>query len=160
MPPKKKNKTPVDKLADVTFDTAFSAFHLVAGEMEKNRYQDGSDTSARFIPSGLMRAAAKTSDAKGGSHTLQVRGVTDSNVKAMKSAIGHSGSLSSSNFLVREELELVSAEGTLRFFLPQLTQHSHRARSCKQQVWRKVCHQGWRFPLRDPLHCKQTWFLE
>ena len=51
------------------------------------------------------------SDGKGGSHELQVRGVTDSNVVAMKATIGHSGSLSSANFLVREELELVTEEG-------------------------------------------------
>ena len=65
------------------------------------------------------------SDGKGGSHELQVRGVTDSNVVAMKATIGHSGSLSSANFLVREELELVTEEGPSLLFLTQNTHAAH-----------------------------------
>jgi len=126
MPPKSKKKSKAtSKLEDVTYDAAFSAFHIIAGQMEKFRFNDGSDTSARFIPTDLMRAAAMTSDGKGGSHELQVRGVTDSNVVAMKATIGHSGSLSSANFLVREELELVTEEGPSLLFLTQNTHAAH-----------------------------------
>ena len=113
--PKKKSVSTVN-LDDVTFDAAFEAFNEVASQME--HYRDcgaNGDASASYIPVRLMKSAATTTDAAGAPHELLVRGLTQSNVAAMKNTIGISGSLSSTNFLVREEFVEVPEAGACLF---------------------------------------------
>jgi hypothetical protein len=118
MPPKKKK--PSQDVAAITFEAAFTAFNAISTSMEAFRH-DGADgdSSARWVPVPLMKSAAMCKNAQGAPHELLVRGLTQSNVVAMKNTIGISGSLSSSNFLVREEFEEVPEKGTC-LFVPEL----------------------------------------
>ena len=114
MPAKKSVQSPptvTEKAAEVTSDEALSAFQDIAKEMEMHRStsEDGG-VAAWNIPVDLMKAAAMaTSD--GQQHALMVRGLTTSNVANMKNTLGHSGSLSSANFLVREEMLSATKDG-------------------------------------------------
>ena len=112
--PKKKSVSTVN-FDDVTITAAFEAFNEVS-QMENFRDcgPDG-DASASYIPVRLMKSAATTTDAAGAPHELLVCGLTQSNVVAMENTIGISGSLSSTNFLVREEFVEVPEAGACLF---------------------------------------------
>ena len=114
MPAKKSVQSPptvTEQAAEVTSAEALIAFQDIAKEMEMHRStsEDGG-VAAWNIPVDLMKAAAMaTSD--GQQHALMVRGLTTSNVANMKNTLGHSGSLSSANFLVREEMLSATKDG-------------------------------------------------
>ena len=111
MPAKGKKVALKDQLDDVTFSDAFSAFHHISDTMQKHQKTDGGRVSAFFLPVARLKAAAMTKGANGEENELAVRGVTSSNVIAMRDSIGHSGALMSANFLVCEQLEQVSETG-------------------------------------------------
>lgn len=128
MPVKGKKKKASANVEDVTFTDAFSAFHTIADTMRGHQKTEGNRISAFLLPVTLLRAAAMTKDANGEAHELAVRGVTASNVEAMRDSIGHSGALSSANFLVCEQLEEVSEEGSAA----ELTSHPTLTFACAE----------------------------
>ena len=130
MPAKGKKVALKDQLDDVTFSDAFSAFHHISDTMQKHQKTDGGRVSAFFLPVARLKAAAMTKGANGEENELAVRGVTSSNVIAMRDSIGHSGALMSANFLVCEQLEQVTETGAS-------AEHTHRPNfllSCAEYI--------------------------
>ena len=158
MPAKKSSvQSPDEDDAGVTSDEASVAFQDISKEMEKHRLtSDDGNVAAWNIPVPLMRAAAMPVATDGQQHALAVRGLRTVNVATMKNTLGHSGSLSSSNFLVREEMEQVSKEGVYTWTHHNSLTHTHthcRVRASQEPVRRQARHLDRRGALRELLHC-------